>query len=297
MKYVNLSETLQFSRVVQGFWRLTDWKFSSEELYRFLSQCMEYGVTTFDTAEVYGDTECEKQLGAVFAQHKELRDNIQLVSKTGIYKTEINGKPFGYYNTTYQRIIQSCKEALQRLHCDYLDLYLIHREDPCFDPYDTARALQELKKEGLIREAGVSNFDPFKFDALNHAMGGSLVTNQIEWNPVCFEHFNTGMMDLLVKERIHPMIWSPLAGGRLFSSNEPMCRNAMDKIEEIAGRHGVAASTIIYAFIMYHPAGALPISGSNRPERLKQAVDALDVELLHHEWYEIYTASGQQVLR
>ena len=55
----------------------------------------------------------------------------------------------------------------------------------------------DLKKEGLIKEIGVSNFDPFKFDAMNKAVDGALVTNQIEWNPVCFEHFNSGMMDYL----------------------------------------------------------------------------------------------------
>ena len=48
---------------------------------------------------------------------------------------------------------------------------------------------------------------------------------------------------------------------------------------------------------MYHPAGAVPISGSNKLERLDLAVKAADVKLEHHEWYEIYTASGQQVLR
>lgn len=69
---------------------------------------------------------------------------------------------------------------------------------------------QGPKKAGLIREA-VSNFDPFKFNALNKAMDGTFVTNQIEWNPVCFEHFNSGMMDLLTIKNIHSMIWSPLA--------------------------------------------------------------------------------------
>ena len=52
----------------------------------------------------------------------------------------------------------SCKESLARLGTDYLDLYLIHREDPCLDPWETARALKELKKEGLIREAGFPIF-------------------------------------------------------------------------------------------------------------------------------------------
>ena len=180
---------------------------------------------------------------------------------------------------------------------DYLDLYLIHREDPCMDPYEAARALKDMKKQGLIREAGVSNFDPFKFDALQHAMEKTLVTNQIEWNPVCFEHFESGMMDLLAKERIHPMIWSPLAGGRLFTSEEAVYRNAREKIEEIAQRHQTEPAVIVYAWLMYHPVGALPISGSNRLDRLDLAIRALDVKLEHFEWYEIYTASGQKKLR
>ena len=100
---------------------------------------------------------------------------------------------------------------------------------------------------------GVSNFDPHKFNGLNKAVNGQLVTNQIEWNPVCFEHFNSGMMD------------------------DP--------------------SAIIYAWIMYHPAGAVPISGSNRLDRLDTAIKALDIRLEHYEWYEIYKASGQQAIR
>ena len=55
---------------------------------------------------------------------------------------------------------------------------------------------------------------------MNKAVDGALVTNQIEWNPVCFEHFNSGMMDYLTVNKIHPMIWSPLAGGRLFQEDD-----------------------------------------------------------------------------
>lgn len=204
---------------------------------------------------------------------------------------------FGYYDTSYHRIIQSCKAALSRLQCDMLDVYLIHREDPCFDPYETAAALQDLKKMGLIKEAGVSNFDPYKFAALNKAMDGELITNQIEWNPVCFEHFNSGMMDYLTSERIHPMIWSPLAGGRLFTSEEAVYKNARKKIKVIAERHNVEPDTIVYAWLMYHPVKAVPLSGSNKLSRLDNAIKALDVNLKRSEWYEIYTASGQQVLR
>ena len=156
---------------------------------------------------------------------------------------------------------------------------------------------EKLKKEGLIKEIGVSNFDPFKFDAMNKAVDGALVTNQIEWNPVCFEHFNSGMMDYLTVNKIHPMIWSPLAGGRLFQEDDLQCKKAMDKIKEIAERHNCEPDTIVYAWIMYHPVQAMPIVGSRKVERIESAVKAMDVKLEHYEWYEIYAASGQQQIR
>lgn len=177
MKQVSLADGLSLSAVVQGFWRLRDWKWTTSELTGFMNACIERGVTSFDTAEIYSGTLCEKLMGEAFATDKSIRGKIQLISKTGIFQKQIDGKTFGYYNTTYDRIMQSCKESLQRLQTDYLDLYLIHREDPCFDPWETARALKDLKKEGLVKEVGVSNFDPFKFDALNKAMDGELVTN------------------------------------------------------------------------------------------------------------------------
>ncbi|PYG88001.1 putative oxidoreductase [Ruminiclostridium sufflavum DSM 19573] len=298
METVKVGNNLEFSRLVQGFWRLADWKFSTKDLIEFMEACADRGVTTFDTAEIYSDTECERQMGAAFKDKPGFREKIQLVTKTGIFKKKIENDMFGYYDTSYDRIIESCKESIKRLQCGYIDLYLIHREDPCFDAWETARALKDLKKQGLVREVGVSNFDPFKFDALNTAMDGALVTNQIEWNPVCFEHFNSGMMDNLVKNKIHPMIWSPLAGGRIFSSDDPECVKAMEGFKEIANRHGEEIETIIYAWLMYHPVKAMPISGSNKLERLDLAIRALqEVKLERWEWYKLYTASGQQVLR
>lgn len=227
MTKIKLTDNLSLSQIIRGFWRLDTWELSTDELIDNMKSSIDLGVTSFDTAEIYADTLCESQIGEAFAKDPALRGKVELISKTGIYKQEINGESFGYYNTTYDRIVRSCKESLQRLHTDYLDLYLIHREDPLLDPWEAGRAMLDLKKEGLIKEIGVSNFDPFKFDAMNKAVDGALVTNQIEWNPVCFEHFNSGMMDYLTVNKIHPMIWSPLAGGRLFQEDDLQCKKAM----------------------------------------------------------------------
>lgn len=297
MKTLKLSEKLSISAVAQGYWRLDGWNFSTDQLIDHMHACVERGVTTLDTAEIYADTLCETLIGDAFRKDKGLRGQVQLVTKTGIFRAEVNGNSFVYYDTTYERVMRSCKESLQRLGTDYVDLYLIHREDPCIDFAETARALKDIKKAGLAVEVGVSNFDPFKFDALNREMDGELVTNQIEWNPICFEHFNSGMMDYLTQKKIHPMIWSPLAGGRLFTHVDALSEKAMAKIGEIAQRYDVEPATIIYAWVMYHPVGAAPIVGSKNLERLDAAVKAEEIHLKHHEWYEIFTASGQQVLR
>ncbi len=297
MNKITLSESLSVSPVIQGYWRLVSWNLSTPELVSFMHACIERGITTFDTAEIYNATLCESQIGEAFRSDPTIRPQIELITKTGIFQQKTGSGTFGYYNTTYDRVIKSCHESLERLHTDHADLYLIHREDPCFDPWETGRALLELKKEGLVREIGVSNFDPMKFDVLNKAVDGQLVTNQIEWNPVCFEHFNSGMMDYLTYHKIHPLIWSPMAGGRLFKGGNELCEKAMAKIREIAERHNADPQTIIYAWIMYHPVGAIPLSGSQQLSRLDLAIKALDIKLEHYEWYEIYTASGQQILR
>ena len=69
------------SAVVQGFWRLDSWKWSAEELARFMNECIDRGVTTFDTAEIYGGTLCETLMGQAFEQDRSIRNKIQLVSK------------------------------------------------------------------------------------------------------------------------------------------------------------------------------------------------------------------------
>ncbi len=202
-----------------------------------------------------------------------------------------------YYNTSYDYLVSACHAALERLNCEYIDLFLIHREDPMLDPYEAGRALLDLKKEGLIREAGVSNFDPFKMEGLNRAMDGTLRTNQIELHPFCFEHFNSGMTDYLTANRIRPMIWSPLAGGKLFTSEEAAYIKARAVLEELAAKYGVSPATIVYAWLMQHPMGALPIVGGQSLARLDEAIAALDLRLERPDWYRVYAASGQQKIR
>lgn len=79
MEQVELSQKTVLSRIIRGFWRLVEWNMTSEELARFMGQCIDLGVTTFDTAEIYSNGECERLIGEAFrkapylAMHKSDR--------------------------------------------------------------------------------------------------------------------------------------------------------------------------------------------------------------------------------
>lgn len=298
MENIQLNNEVSLSRIVQGLWRLTSWKMSDTEIVQFVKECIALGVTSFDTAEIYGNYEAEEVFGRALKLDPSLRSQIQIITKTGInMKSVKRDYRIGHYDTRYEKIVASCKKSIELMNCEYLDVFLVHREDPLIDHAEVARALNDLKAMGLIKSYGVSNFDPFKFEALQHFTNNQLVTNQIEISPLCFEHYNSGLMDVLQKHQVHPMIWSPLAGGSIFKSDDPKVIKVRNVLTDIAARHNEDLDTIVYAWLLKHPTKGLPISGSGKIERLKHAVHALDVELTLEEWYEIYTASGEQELR
>jgi len=298
METLTLSSDVKLSRIIQGFWRLNSWHWTPQQLHEFILSAIDLGVTTFDLAEIYGDYGAEAQLGEVLKLDPTLRAKIQIITKTGINKLHPD-KPYRikHYETSATKIISSCHESLKKLNTDYIDVYLIHREDPFFDHHGAVKALEQLKAEGKIKAYGVCNYDPVKFHAFNTISKQALVTNQIEVSPLQFEHFNSGMMDLLQMEGVHPMFWSPLAGGSIFNSDDDMCVKVRTVLDRIAKHHGVEMDTIVYAWLLMHPVQGMVISGSQKISRLNNAVKALSIKLDLEEWYEIYLASGQQVLR
>ena len=286
------------SRIIQGLWRLKSWKMSSEALLEFIHQCIDLGVTSFDTAEIYGNYEAEAIFGEALKLEPELRSKIEIITKTGInMKSDKRPYSIGHYDTTYDKIVASCKKSIDLMHCVYLDVFLIHREDPLINHKEVARALNDLKTMGLIKSYGVSNFDPFKFDALHKATGGQLVTNQIEVSPLCFEHFNNGNMDYLQSVDVPPMIWSPLAGGQIFTGMDERSTNVRNVLETLSNEYGVESDVLTYAWLLKHPVRMMPICGSGKIDRVKNAVKALHVALKHEDWYKIYVASKDQELR
>jgi predicted oxidoreductase len=87
------------------------------------------------------------------------------------------------------------------------------------------------------------------------------------------------------------MIWSPLAGGRLFSGKEPQAERVRGVLQDLAWRYGTTMASVAYAWILRHPSKPHPITGSGRIAALQEAVSALDIRLSAEDWYRVWIAS------
>ncbi|KXF80757.1 aldo/keto reductase [Enterovibrio coralii] len=299
MKYTELHASLPaFSRLVYGAWRLADDANTSEAHVRAkVDACLEQGITTFDHANIYGDYRCEALFGKVLAATPSLRDQMQLVSKCDIMLLSDNypDRRVKYYDTSERHIRQSVTQSLTNLHTDHLDLLLIHRPDPFMDHIETGKALDALVDEGLVKAVGVSNFNRWDWDLLQSAMKHPLVTNQIELSLLARESFSDGTMQFIQQYGVKPMAWSPLAGGALFGNGEAAQR-VKPLLAREAEKFSVGIDAVAVAWLLAHPAGILPVVGTNNVERIRAASNALDVEMDRETWFELLTAAaGEEV--
>lgn len=279
------------SPIVAGAWRMAEWGMSVAQRVRWIEQCLDLGITSFDHADIYGHYTVEALFGEALAAQPSLRARLQLVSKCGI-KLLCAQRPahaLKSYDTSQAHVLASVDASLQALRTDHLDLLLIHRPDALMDPDELADTFQGLRAAGKVLHFGVSNHSPSQVALLNRRV--PLVTNQIELSPLHLNALGDGTLDQCLDLGLRPMIWSPLAGGRLFSADDERSRRVREALEALAREYQVSVATIAYAWILRHPARPVPITGSQRREALHEAVAALDVRLSAEDWYRVWEAS------
>ena len=169
-------------------------------------------------------------------------------------------------------------------------MLLIHRPDALLDADLLAACFERLRDAGKVRHFGVSNFTPSQFALLHRRF--PLVTNQVECSPLHIAPFHDGTLDQAQDLGVAPMIWSALAGGRLFTGDDADARRVRAVLQRIAGEHGISVTTLVYAWLLRHPARLIPLTGSRRIDAMREATAALDVEIDAQTWYEIWVAGN-----
>jgi predicted oxidoreductase len=289
-----LAANLEVSRIVLGMWRLLDWNKTDQELFSFIQESIETGVSTFDHADIYGNHECEAAFGKVMKNESALRDQIQLVTKCGI-KLNTNKFPerkVKYYDYSASYIVSQVEQSLKNLQTDYIDVLLLHRPSPFFNPEEVAKAFDQLKSRGKVLHFGVSNFLPLQLESLQAYVEEPLVTNQIEISAYSLEHFENQNLDYLISKKILPMAWSPLAGGELLTPKTEKGTRLLQAVKIVAQELGVyQTEQILYQWLLMHPSSIIPILGTGKIERIKTAVDSLNIQMSLEQWFQIYIAS------
>lgn len=294
MTRITLAKDLEFSRIVHGHWRLADWNIPSQELLALTEQAIELGVTTFDHADIYGNYRCEKLFGDALALDRSLRDKIEIVTKCGIklVSDKFPDRKLKTYDYSFGHIVASVDHSLENFRTDRIDLLLLHRPAPFFDAAEVANAFLHLKSAGKVLHFGVSNFNPAQFQMLNRYTGAMLVTNQVEISPYCLDHFENGNIDYFVKEKLKPMAWSPLAGGRLIHPRDEKGERLLRVLWEVARELQTdLVDKVVYSWLLKHPANIIPVVGTGRIDRIRSAAEALDLDMSMEQWYRIYNAS------
>ena len=281
---------IAISPIAWGMWRLAEDGRSTADAARLVHAALDAGITLLDTADIYGFNgsggfgDAEALLGEVLAAEPALRAQMVLASKGGIM-------PPLPYDQSAAYLSAALDASLARLQTECIDLYQIHRPDILAHPQEVARVLDDAVSVGKIRTIGVSNFTQPQIAALNQFLGHKLVSTQPEISPLRIECFENGELDQAMMLGLTPLAWSPLGGGRLSSPAGATQLAVAAALDVVAKAQNVARSVAAYSWLMAHPAGIVPIIGSQQAERIAEAAAATQVRWTRTDWYAVLVAA------
>jgi predicted oxidoreductase len=271
------------------------WRFAGDvgEATALVHSVLNAGITLFDTADIYGFNgtdgfgDAEALLGRVFASEPGLRDRMVLATKGGIM-------PPLPYDSSFDYLTGALDASLARLGVEAVDLYQIHRPDVLTHPAELVRFAEAAYAAGKIRAFGISNFHPAQTRALLRLMEGAslpLSTTQPEISPLAIEAIEDRDLAIAMEHELTPLAWSPLAGGRIADPVSGRDQAVAAALDVVAKDAGVSRSAAAYSWLMAHPAGIIPIVGTQKAERVAEAMDAYAVRWSRQSWYSVLVAA------
>lgn len=286
---------LKISALGWGMWRLVDSGLDAAAVDRIARTVLDAGITLFDTADIYGFDgsggfgAAEAVLGEVLAADAGLRDRMVLATKGGI-------RPPAPYDQSAKYLNEAIDASLRRLQTDRIDLWQVHRPDILTHPQELARTLDDAVASGKVRALGVSNFTCSQIDALQHFLGHKLVATQPEVSVLHTDCVENGELDQAMKGGLTVLAWSPLGGGRIAAPENPHEKAVAAALDLVANAQGISRTVAALSWLMAHPAGIVPIVGSQKPERVVEAMAAQSVQWTRQQWYAVFVAARGEAL-
>ena len=293
MRYVEFGRTgIEVSALAMGCMSLRP--DTVEPGKQAVRRAFELGVTFFDTADVYSSGQSEVILGQALAEAGVPREDVFVASKCGIVFQGLNPDyDFKAYDLSPAYLKASCEASLERLGMDYVDLYQPHRIDYLTHPEETARALDDLKSEGKIRHAGISNYTPDEIRSLSAYT--RLESLQTQFSLLHLEPLETGLAAVCLEKGMATLCWSPLHKGvvtgtrSLPHSDWELQRETgvVAQLRPFAQNYGVTLGQLALAWLMQLPGPVIPLVGTANADHIAEAVRAIELTLERDDWYEL----------
>ena len=293
------------SAVIQGCMRMPD--LSVNETAKVISTAYDCGINFFDHATCYGENgAAETRFGEAFKLTGIKREDIFIQSKCGLCFDR------NEFDWTKENILSSVDDSLRRLNTDHLDTLLLHRPDVLYDPEEVADAFNTLEKEGKVLYFGVSNLVPMQIELLKKYVKQPLLINQVQLSLEQSQLIDQALymnnkttefsinrdgnaLDYCRLNDITLQAWSPLQIGMFGGSfiDNPDYPKLNEALQRIADRENASKAAVAIAWILRHPAKMQAIIGTMNPDHIKDACKASEVNISHHDWYDLYLSAGK----
>jgi len=312
--------------IIFGAWAIGGWMWggaNDHDAIEAIRASIENGVTTIDTAAIYGFGHSEKLVGQAI---RGKRDKVIIATKCGMrWDSDTGSDPWPQKddsgkdlvirkNSRPDSIAWECEQSLKRLGIDVIDLYQIHRPDLDTPPEDSMRALEKLRQQGKIRAIGVSNFT---LDWIRRAAAAApLASNQPTYS-VLQRGIESDVLPYCRDNNIATICYSPLERGllagavppdrkfpesdhrshhRLFTvENRQRIAAALQKIKPIADAHNASFAQTIIQWTIHQPGITAALVGARNAQQAEHNAKAMNYSFSTQELMEIRAAFDEYV--
>jgi aryl-alcohol dehydrogenase-like predicted oxidoreductase len=305
MQYTTLGRTgLAVSRLAFGAMTFTSGDRSLGAIYKtdadvadaLVGQALDAGINFFDTADAYASGQSETILGQVLMAR---RSEVVIATKVG-FRT---GTPLGHAGLSRRHILWSVEESLKRLRTDWIDVYIVHKEDPFTPLEETLSALDAVVRSGKVRYIGFSNWSAWKVAAaleIQKANGLAPFTHGQMHYSLLGRDVERDILPMMQRYGLGLTVWSPLASGFLSGKytretlGDPDNRysgfdilpfdkeqgfSLVERMRVIAASHGASVAQVAIAWLLTKKAVSSVLLGASKPHQLADNLGAAELVL------------------
>lgn len=316
MEYRKLDNAnFELSAIAFGAWAAGGWmwgKTDRNDAIAAIRSAYDEGVTSIDTAPVYGQGDSELIVGEAIKGIP--RDRVQILTKFGMrwdlaqgtltFKSKNNqGQDIDIYKYSgKESIIEECNNSLKRLGTDYIDLYQIHWPDITTPIHETMEAVASLIQQGKVRYAGVCNYNAVQMEEA--AASIHLVSNQVPFSmvnrgieaetvPYCLQHnksilayspIERGLLSGKITPGYQFAAGDHRATNRFFTEESIIKTNAfLQKIKPLAHDKNATLAQLVIRWTLQRPGIRIALVGARNKEQAVQNAKAIHLKLTQNE--------------